>query len=428
MRTLKATPCAGCDDWRRKMSWSLCLSSAATTQRRWAENVFTTAPKPWIPSQNEVRHLASPSKTSSIPLWALSIDSNSKFCRRVGGQWSIKAISVHHFTRIINPLFEGYHAKRLEYVGQLPSWTLYTPIVPVQGEGDKGRFWWVGGGKMIISDLRVDDTGQYICLKNGQYEAVHMLEVVLKEPTEQVKNQDQCPAFQDIRLRQLRLRICVFNWRLGAIAALCSQLLQSTHRKCFFVRRGRQSLATFSSVFSRRWLANLWPKRRREKCQWRMWSFRNTTCTCSPDGASGRRAASATRVGFRRDLASVTSTCVRTTYSFIQSSVVSSISHQFSELAFAEVNENPRNVWRFVLLLDALTTLHFSHKCAENGERWTRQARRCQNLQLHHRRHRLSLQLLALWHPANEGIAASQERSSRAVLLCGVSKASKKQG
>ena len=48
---------------------------------------------------------------------------------------------------------------------------------------------------MVISDLTVDDTGQYVCLMDNEYEAVHIVEVALKEPTRRVsKTTESKPA------------------------------------------------------------------------------------------------------------------------------------------------------------------------------------------------------------------------------------------
>ena len=56
-----------------------------------------------------------------------------------------------------------------------------------QGNED-ARFSWKDKGVLYISDLQVGDTGQYICLNDNEYEAVHMLEVVHREPTRQVSS------------------------------------------------------------------------------------------------------------------------------------------------------------------------------------------------------------------------------------------------
>ena len=38
----------------------------------------------------------------------------------------------------------------------------------------------------MIPDTSVEDSGQYLCLRDNEYEAVHMVEVVDDEPTKQV--------------------------------------------------------------------------------------------------------------------------------------------------------------------------------------------------------------------------------------------------
>ncbi len=53
-------------------------------------------------------------------------------------------------------------------------------------EKAEDRFIWGGNRSLVIVNPNVEDSGQYLCLRDNEYEAVHMVEVIDDEPTKQV--------------------------------------------------------------------------------------------------------------------------------------------------------------------------------------------------------------------------------------------------